>query len=536
MKKHSYHPIDRREAVFLFALVLLLFVLFNLLNFSGNRWTLHPDDHDIYVFSKVLLTTGRLWYKTPYNEKFRTTAFQPGLDRYSSGGNDRFAVRAAYSPGIYAVTAPGHLAGPYGPFFIVSSLGIMGVLFLYFFVREVFDRGTAMVAAVFLGSCAAYAYWSNMLFSNVPALAFFTGGLYFLAKTVSLPGRRTYYFLAVIMFILSVWVRYDYILLVAVVGLVTLVAYRRNLNRRFAAQSGLLALASALVVGVANFLMSGSVTGIKGAYGAAGKSTGEVVRYLPKLSLGAVARNAWMYIAWVAPIMVILGVLGAALVLLKKRSGFAWMLLLIPLVVLVLFGKSTGFWGYGKNWLASSYTRYFLPVFMCLAVLAAVFTVWAARKMPLKSAGATLVLILVALQLAASAYVLFGNQFGLTFTDRYNGNRKSVDAFFSAVPAGAVVIDLSSDNYFRFVIVSRPVLNPSYFPQEQAGTRLAEIIEELRAEGAPVYVINNPERSMMDPAALDRENGSITVRSIGNPAVFQYGSRTPDVYTVDVTR
>lgn len=536
MGTHWHNRVDRRELCFLLVLAALLFTLYSLLTLSSNRWTLHPDDHDVYVFSRVLLRTGHLWYESSYNEEFKTEAFQPALGRFESDGSDRYAVRALYSPGIYVVAAPGHLAGLRGPFLIVSALGVAGILFLYFFVKEIFDRSTAMVASVFLGFSAAYAYWSDMLFSNVPALAFFTGGLLFLSRAVSRPAKRTYYFLAATLFVLSAWMRYDYLLLAAVVAAVLLLAYRREIHWPFAAQSAAVIVALSLVFMTANFLMTGSVTGSKGVYGAGKASAGDIIGYFPRVSVGAIVTNAWMYLLLVAPALVVLGVLGGALLLARDRSGFAWILVLVPLVVLFFFGKGDGFWGYGRNWLASSYTRYFLPAFMCLAVLAAAFTMWAVRRVNREKAAAGLLALLLSAHLATSMCVLFKNQFGLEFTDRYNGNRKCVDAFFAGTQEEAVVVDLSSDDYFRFDIVSRTVLNPSYFPKEEAPARLACILERLRARGTPLYVINNPERSMLDVGRFEKRYNYISLDAIRHPVAFQYGSRTPDIYKVEIKR
>src|SRR5665811_327033 len=96
--------------------------------------------------------------------------------------------------------------------------------------------------------------------------------------------------------------------------------------------------------------------------------------------------------------------------------------------------------------------------------------------------------------------------------------------------------DSSSDDYFRFDIISRVVLNPSYFGKKRAEPRLARILEDLGAEGIPTYVINNPERSMLDLKHFTDRYDHIVFKAIKHPAVFQYGSKTPDIYQVEVLR
>lgn len=515
----------------------LLFLLFNELSFSNNRWTLHPDDHDLLVFSKVLLKTGHLWYETPYNEKYRTGAFQPSLNNFQSDRSDRYAVRAAYSPGIYIISSPGHLFGLRGPFFIVSMLGLTCILFLYLFVKEIFGRAEAVVSAVFLGLSAPYIYWSNMLFTNIPALAFLTGGLFFLAKTVSNPGKRTYYFLTVVLFVFSVWMRYEYVLLVFVIALVALIAYRRRFKGKLVLQSAVVLLAIVAIILAANYITSGSVTGTYGAMGAGKQSAGDLLNYIPELPGPRVLlTNAKMYVFGVAPILVLLGIVGIVLALKQNRNGFTFILVSISVLVLFLYGKSAGFWGYDKNWLASSYTRYFLPLFMCLSILAGACTVRFREWIPWRRIATAMAVAILLVHMITSLFVLYDNQFGIEFTDLYCGNRRSVDIFVSSLPPSAVIVDLSSDNYFRFDIISRVVLNPSYFGKRRAEQRLARILEDLGNEGIPTYIINNPERSMLNLKHFTDRYDYIVFKTMKHSAVFQYGSKTPDIYQVEVLR
>ncbi|MCG2817473.1 MAG: glycosyltransferase family 39 protein [Actinomycetia bacterium] len=527
--------INRREIVFLVVLVITLLFTYNKLNISKNRWTLHPDDHNVYYFSEVLLNTGHLSYESPFNAEYETLAFQPRMDDAGEEGSDRYRTKADYSPGIYFLTCLGHFAGVSGPFVIVSLIGLAGILFFYLFAREIFTRSIAMYSTVFLALSSAYAYWSNMLFTNIPALSFFMGGLYYLARSIKDGSKRRCYLLSAAFFVISVWIRYEYILFLAIVAVAVLIGYRHDLKGTYVLQSVALMALMGASVALINYFTMGSPVGM-GAAAVAGRTAMDTtVKYaVSSFSLKAVLTNARMYIYGIAPALTVLGLLGIVLCLRRERNGFTCMLVAIALFALCYYGKNSGFWGYGENWLASSYTRYFLPVIMCLSLFGGVFTERLVRSIPYrKIAIITGAVILIAVTVT-SLGVLFDNEFGLSFTDKYDGNRKSVEEYVSTLPESSVVTDLTSDNYYRFIIVSRTVFNPSYFSEDELEERMIEVFEGLRADGVPLYIIDNIDRTLLDIEVFKKKHSHIQLTKVEHPILFQYGTRTPDIYRVEI--
>jgi len=529
--------LDRKELISVCAILILFFILFNLLNFSQKRWTLHPDDHDIYIFSKVLVETGHLWYTSPWNEEFKTCAFQPPIDNYISNKESKYLITSEYSPGIYFAVGLGHILGLRGPFVLVSFFSLLGMFFLFLLIRDIFGKETAFLSCLLLGLSAPYIYWSNMLFSNIPALSFTIGGLYFLNRALKDNSTHINYIASAIFFSIGIWIRYDYAFLVVILAFFSLLSRLKNLNFKkvisWIATFAVMATTFLLI----NTLAGGTPSGIRGAIGAGKQSAKSVARhFLNPPDISALFTNTRMYLFGMAPVLVTLGVFGAILALKRKRDYPSFAFLLAGIFSLYSYGKSAGFYAYGKNWLTSSYTRYFLPLFLALSIFAGYFLIEAVRVLPWKRIMIFLISLLVVAHLSISFFILYKNPYGLDFTDKYSGNRKNVDAFAKTLPSSSVIVDCSNDDYFRFDIISRAVLNPSYFPKKEAYRRLAYIIRKLKSYGVSVFMINNPERSMIKIGKFEKEYPYIKLKRLKHPCQFQYGSRTPDFYSVEIAR
>ena len=116
--------------------------------------------------------------------------------------------------GIYFLLAPFQLLGMNGVTIFIALAGIITIIFFYLFARQFYDKHVAGLATVLFSFSFPMIYWSNMIFSNIPAVMFFMIGLFFVAK-VDKEEKLKDYILASLFFALSVWIRYEYIILVA---------------------------------------------------------------------------------------------------------------------------------------------------------------------------------------------------------------------------------------------------------------------------------------------------------------------------------
>ncbi len=517
------------EALRIIALLAVLFLIYNSLNLSHGRWILHPDDKNVYVFSNVLLHTGRLWYQSEYNIEFETGAFVPGLDDYVMVPASEARIRAPYSPGVFVLVCVGHIFGYKGPFVVVSLVGIIGLFFLYLAMRKLYGSEVAFLAVFLMGFSSAYIYWNNMLFSNVPALSFAVGGLYFTLSAVKEPEKLNNYLLAAAFFVFSVWIRYEFVIL-ALLCMLPVIWNMKKLRLRNALYAFILLMALTGVVLALNYLTTGGFFGIPQKAGAT--ATEYAVKYPARFKGVEVLSNNWeMYVFGVAPLLTVLGCAGLFYTLLHERNVYAVSLMFLGLMVFYYYGNNSKFWGYGKGWMAASYTRYFLPLFMVLSCFAAVFVAGFPRKRGWKESTCSLILFMVLAVHAATSLSLLGSaEFGLSYTEEYMRGRRAVEEFAAYLPENAVVVDLT-DAWYEKMIVSRTVFLPSRVVKGGSGEmKVAEILGALLDSGVEVYVFHNPERSVLSPQKLADLNADFSFQPVSHGIVIAKGGRSPEIY------
>ncbi len=452
------------------------------------------------------------------------------MNDYESGGGQAYRLQAPYSPGIFFTLAPATPFGLKGPFVLLSLLGLMGLFFFYLTVRKLYGVETALVAAVFLGFSSSYVYWNNMLFSNVPALAFFLGGVYFLVMVVSRPDRLRYYLLAVAFFSMSVWIRYEFVILAALAMLLPLWNIRK-LKARYVVYSLSLLAGLAVLVLVLNKYTTGTWFGLPQKAGATASEY--VVKYPARFrGLDVLFKNGNMYVYSIAPLLTVVGALGMVWAARNGRRVYAVFMAALGLLVFYYYGNNTQFWGYGRYWFASSYTRYFLPLFVALSFFAALFLVRFFRDLGWKRWTALLLLaFLLGTHVVTSWRILDTQAYGLSYTDTYMGSRKAVDDLAASLPEGAVVVDLSA-GWYEKMIVSRTVFVPTRISEESRPDLTREILESLLDSGVPLYVMDNRERNVMTLEDLKGLDQRFALDPVFHAISFPLGGRTPEVYAL----
>ncbi|MBN2027613.1 MAG: glycosyltransferase family 39 protein [Actinobacteria bacterium] len=521
----------RREILALVLIFLSFFFLYNYLNLSRGRWTLHPDDKRVYVFSNVLLETGHLWYQSPLNQEFETDAFVPGMDDYVSEAGEGERIRAPYSPGIFFLVCTGNLFGYRGPFFIISFVALMGLFFFYLTVRKLYGIKTALLSAVFLGFSSAYVYWSNMLFSNIPALSFSLGGIYFVVMAVSEPDRLRYYLLAAAFFAASIWIRYEFVIL-AVLAMLPALRSWRKLRLKYVIYAVVLLGALGGLILILNNATTGSLFGIPEK---AGETASEyMVKYPARFrGFGVLFNNGDMYLYSIAPLLTVLGVLGLVYAAKNERSVYVLLFALIGVLVFYYYGNNSQFWGYGRYWMASSYTRYFLPLFAALSLFAGLFVARFLGRLNWRRYTLTLVTVLViATHIITSLYLLHNVEFGLSYTHDYMESRKAVDDFVGSLPEETIVVDLA-DSWFEKMIISRTVFVPANITEEEREDKAAEILTDLLESGVEIYVLSSPDRGILTVKDLEALSGDFALTPVSHEIEFTRGGRSPDIYRLE---
>lgn len=241
---------------------------------------------------------------------------------------------------------------------------VLGVWLLYFLVDEVFDARAALLSACLLFVLPPYWYWASLFFSNILGVVLFIAALLFSFKALN-RERPAFYCLAGLFYGLALFVRPDLVYLYPSVAVLMLFRWR-SLRVKYLALAALafaLAMAPLLLFNrylYGGFLKTGQHLALswKGVVPPAGKKPNYLGENIDLL---------------ISAVPLCLFSLAGLLHCLRKREHLDY-LLLLPLPVF-LFGYFflTGEPGRFELIVHNSYVRYFIPVYVLLLPLFAVF-------------------------------------------------------------------------------------------------------------------------------------------------------------------
>jgi len=495
-----------RTKVALIAILLVSFLLSNYTNMTGSNWVIHPDDHEAYVLGAHLKETGQLSIDDPKNTLFEYPVFNPaGAAFYNRMTTPKRAL------GIYFVTAAGLFLGDQGPFYLVPLFGFLAMLFLFKLVELIMDEKKALLATFLVALSAPFLYWNNMLFANIPGLAFLIMGMYFLLRIAyGKDVRLRSYLFSTFFFGLAVWMRYE--MLLVIVLLFPIVIGRREFFRlkRFAV--GLLLLIIVLApIGLLNSKLYDSPLGtgysntnttqVKAGVNS-GKTNSNAMgisrlyrRFLKNLLSPDVRKmydNANNYLLRPLPMVLLAGLLGLVSALLDRRRNrsFAVAMLLVG-IVWTYYVLNGSLW-VGGGGSASSFVRYLLIVYVILAIFAPVFL---DRLKPAVGGGAyrALLVIFIVSFLVLQITVLIGGPFGLAQTSNLKADFKCINEYFASAPENAVVVA----SLYSKAITSRSVFSVSNIKSKDWFAVTVSYIRNLLKRGYDVYLMEAPGYSSM---------------------------------------
>jgi hypothetical protein len=293
-------------------------------------------------------------------------------------------------------------------------------------------------------------------------------------------------------------------------------------------------IASAITIVATNLLLAGTITGTR-ASDLSGASYELLISYpLRSFEFSVFITNLEMYFVNLAPITITFGMIGFISIMImkgdKKTRNLCILLLLLCSFVLYYYGRNAGFWGFEKDWLASSYTRYFLIPYATLAILAgglASFIQNSLNKinqtspqnqMPSKSdknsfqnrfnaissflrglrkssvIKASIVIIitsLILLQGSLTYYSLRDNRFGLSRISRYNAERRNFDSFLYELSPDGVFVDTTTNHYYSNMLFSVTTLSTWTIGNETSES----IVVDLIGNDYDVFLLINIQRT-----------------------------------------
>lgn len=486
-------------------LVSALWIYLATFNLSHNAlWFFHPDERDLYTSSHSLYTTGKLTHPLPLNGAYDAELFTP-----DGSSANKATLLPARSLGIYMLLAVSFIFGTNGPFYVIAICGVLTLGFTYLIVRKVVGGYAGILSVIFFGFSPQFLMWNNMLFSNVPAMMFFLGGVYFAQWR-----RRS--ILPPLFFAFSILMRYEFALFVCIY-FVTDFLIQRN-KRAVISRYVMYGAVAALILGIVP-LMNKSIYGSFASFGYTQKSydlnAGKTIDYgldnnagplqvlqkygqrfggqfSDKNIISNFIINASQYLLRLSSIIVILGLGGLALLLAKRGivlKVFA-PFLAISLFVLIYFNTAPGYNGFNKGWLVGSYTRYLLMVVLTLSILAAIFInrFWSSSYHKQR-----LVPIVMGAYVFLSAYALFNAPLGLSQVSASKNDYAKIEEQVRQLPDNAIVVS----SFYSKAIISRPVLNPNLIPTEKTARpqKSTEYVDDLLHKGYTVFTLENPNHS-----------------------------------------
>lgn len=468
---HNTSFIIRHSIIYtsIFAITLILFVLYNYISIVDINWFFHPDERDSYSIAKNLYSNGSLYINDELNSKYQYRVFTP--DGSSSIGDK---ILPARSLGLSLFISPFFIFGDQTPFYLISLFGLVLVAFIYLLTRKCFNTYIAALTTVFFAFSPIVIYWNNMLFSNIPALTFFIVGIYLY---LSYRDDIKLNFLTGFFFSVAVWLRYDYSIYI---GLFLLVLFLTNFTKQEFKKiiitfifillfvTPILYFNKNLYGSFFSFGYTQDVYDVKKQenlnYGVSNKDS--LVSILTKYSLRFTGQfrdphlftylqqNIFHFLISYQILIVVFGSLG---IISLKNTHISHNKIYFPLIVtsafiLIYFGSSNSLEGFGTNWLSSSYTRYFLIPIYTLSLSSAIF-IYKYKNRPFSK---ILIIFILTFYSVFSINLAFNSSFGLVDTGINKKYYHSINTLVSSLPENSIIIS----NFYSKAILSRPVLTP----------------------------------------------------------------------------
>ena len=497
----------------LMTLLLVSFLLMNYTNLRGGNWPIHPDDHEAYLIGKNLKETGSLTISVPLNEILEEPLFTPAGTTFSRG---KVVPTRAY--GLFFVCAIGMYLGEQGPFYLIPLFGLVLLIFLYKLVALVMDEKKALITTALFALSAPFLYWNNMLFSNIPGCALLVVGLYFLARIAyGGDGRFRWYLLCAVFFALTIWMRYEYALII--IWLFPIILLNRRSFKLWKTVAAvvilILVLSPILILNTVIYdkpLVSGYVESMysDSKTGSAEEETAEEAgggikdifmragQNLLRPYFSKMYKEAYTFIFEPFPMLVLAGIIGILLMFIaggRQRSFAAAMLL-----VMAFWGYyiCTGVYYYPGSYIASSYARHLLIIYVILAIGAPVLIERVGDAIGRNAYRALITFFIIAFLVMQMTTLMMGSRCLAKHADQKAGFRR-VNDIANGLPENAVIV---APFYSKVIVRNNVIISDPIEAKDQTEKigKMIGYIRELLEGGYDVYIM---EASWYQPLYMD---------------------------------
>jgi hypothetical protein len=253
---------SRKKLIFYFLAILILggfFYLYNYLNIHNSSQPLifnSPDETANYYFSELFAKTGQL--KQENNLLQITNEIHP---RSINGINNHLVPNSFI--GMFLIY--GSLAKIFGTWIIIyltPLISIIGGLFFYLLIKEIFDKKVALISAFMLLILPSYWYFTTkVMMHNILFIDLLIISLYFIVRGIK-NNKLGHYLLSILFLSLALIVRSSEILWVTILFLTLFIAFRKKMVWKKISIAFLMLLVFVIPIIYFNIQNNGSATSV----------------------------------------------------------------------------------------------------------------------------------------------------------------------------------------------------------------------------------------------------------------------------------
>lgn len=480
---------DKLSAIALILLLVLLFNYYIYVNSEVNyRVADSPDENLPLIFSKIIAEESSLVWHSEMNEKYNVSYFRP-RNSIDIGGNNYIGPYV----GFQMLLATARLYGLLD--YIVPLAGCVGVLFLYLLVRNIFDDKTAIIAALIWGLNPSYVFFSNMYYSNIPAVTFSIIALYCFHKDIQ-TGKNVYIGCAGLFCLYAVFTRTSEIVIFGSI-LIGLVAARWEFARKIQLKKITILVSIFLILRILWLISNSSLNAQTVDINTGRGGIGYQLEYLIN-NLGIYTDSFVKYIVDYPPLLFVLACFGIISVY-SSKDKMQWFFALFFIGIFLLFFGLYGFrgetWGFEDASIDSSMARSFVINYAIMSIFAAVYLTGFLKR---ENNSKMVALILLLIVLTSTTMIFESDKNLIKTKDRLNMwgdlNRQIV----TTTPENAVVFTRALDKVFmteRQVAVYRTEAElraqpdmAYWYTDANIEKDLVPLIDKMLADGVPVYI------------------------------------------------
>ena len=439
----------------------LFFVIYSYLALISPDKFVSPDETTNYHFTQLYAQTGELRYSEDLNNIAEGIIHPRGAvytDGYVTSGK---FIGFQVMNGTIAILIPEIIR------FLTPLLAVVGALFFYLLVRDMFNRQIALFSYLLLLVFPTYFYWSSLsMFENISGCAMLIISLRYFFKSIK-SGNLSYYVLFGLFLGFSLFIRPDFVFFLLPVGVIVLWNIK-SIKKGHIICAFLVFLVSFAPLLIMNNTLYGSPL-LTGQH----IQTGTTQTFLgAEFNIGNLYSNVINLIS-LTPVIFISILFG--LIIWLRNNNIKSTYLVFSVIGLLIFSLYYLDDKVIETNIHSSYGRYLLPA----SILFIPFLPYFLLKLRSKIIPVVLIIVIVILSISTVAPFIESNQ------QSVKGYESIGQEVAEATEPDAVIFLTYWD---KAIYPERRVAIVSELPEENLPEDFSDIAIRVYDEGVPVYV------------------------------------------------